>query len=212
MVLCNIIVNVISSGQPILHNHYPDNRWKSAIASRCLQSVGKTGVSMQLFIRQEVAAWMAYYLLLFDTMRIAIAHWSGRVSPVFDVSDHLLLIDIEDGREQKREGISLLSQNPLERAKELSGLGIEILLCGAISNVMEILLDGVNVQVVGFLCGDIESIVEAFISGNLSDARYWMPGLKGKRPKFRICDGRLYKVQGRGGKKSAVKFPKYGPE
>lgn len=127
-------------------------------------------------------------------MRIAIAHWTGRVSPVFDVSDHLLLIDIEGEQEQKRENIRLLSDNPLERAKELSDLGVEILICGAISNVMEILLDGAGIQVLGFLCGNIESIIGAFISGQLSDTRYWMPGLRGKRQRFRIIDGRLFKI------------------
>jgi len=127
-------------------------------------------------------------------MRIAIAHWTGRVSPVFDVSDHLILIDIEDGREQQRENIRLLSENPLERVKELSDLDVEILICGAISNVMEILLDGAGIQVLGFLCGNIESVIEAFISGKLSDARFWMPGLRGKRQIFRISEGRLFKI------------------
>jgi len=46
-------------------------------------------------------------------MRIAIAHWTGRVSPVFDVSDRLLLIDVEGGQEQKRKDIKLTSENPL---------------------------------------------------------------------------------------------------
>ena len=127
-------------------------------------------------------------------MRIAIAHWTGRISPVFDVSDRLLLIDLEGGREQRREDIKLTSDNPLERAKELSDLGAEILICGAISNVMEILLNGAEIKVLGFLCGELESVIGAFISEQLSDARFWMPGLRGKRQKFRISDGRLFKI------------------
>ena len=137
---------------------------------------------------------LACYLLSVFLMRIAIAHWNGRISPVFDVSDRLLLIDIEGGREQRREDIKLTSDNPLERAKELSELGVGILICGAISNVMEILLDGAGIQVLGFLCGNIESIIGAFISGQLSDARYWMPGLREKRQRFRISDGQLFKI------------------
>jgi len=126
-------------------------------------------------------------------MRIAIAHWTGRISPVFDVSDHLLLIDIEGGREQRREYIKLASDNPLERAKELSNLGTEILLCGAISNVMELTLSGAGIQVFGFLCGDLGSVIGAFISEQLTDTRFWMPGLREKRQRFRISEGRRVK-------------------
>jgi len=81
------------------------------------------------------------YLLSDFPMRIAIAHWTGRISPVFDVSDHLLLIDIEGRQEQRREDIKLMSDNPLERAKELSELGVEILICGSISNIMKVTHD-----------------------------------------------------------------------
>ena len=119
-------------------------------------------------------------------MRIAIAHWTGRVSPVFDVSNRLLLIDIEGGREQSREDTKLTSHNPFERAKELSNLGTEMLLCGAISNLMEVTLSGAGIQVVGFLCGALEEVVGAFFSGQLKDARFWMPGLHGKRQNHRF--------------------------
>src|SRR3989339_815308 len=73
-------------------------------------------------------------------MRIAIAHWQGRVSPVFDVSDQLFLIDIENGREQMRQGI----------------------------------------HVTGFICGNLEPVIAAFMSGKLSDSRFLMPGSRRK--------------------------------
>jgi len=59
---------------------------------------------------------------------------------------------------------------------------------------MEILLDGAGIQVLGFLCGDLESVIAAFISGQLTDARFWMPGLRGKRQRFRLSKGRLFKI------------------
>ena len=36
-------------------------------------------------------------------MRIAIPVWGNKVSPVFDTSEHLLLVDIENGIEINRE-------------------------------------------------------------------------------------------------------------
>ena len=120
-------------------------------------------------------------------MRIAIAYWQGRVSPVFDVSDHLLLIDIEDGREQCRKGIQLAHRDPHERTREVSRLGVDILLCGAVSRVLETCLTDAGVTVLGFICGDIEAIFTAFLLDQLSDTRFLMPGCrrKWKRPHFR---------------------------
>ena len=71
-------------------------------------------------------------MLLKLSMRIAIAHWQDRISPVFDVSDRLLLIDIEEGRELKRKDNVLNCRGPFERAREVYRLGVQVLLCGAV--------------------------------------------------------------------------------
>ena len=134
---------------------------------------------------------MAWSLLKEDAMRIAIAHWQGRVSPVFDVSDRLLLIDIANGRKQSRQDISLSARDPFDRAKEVSDLGVDVLLCGAISRVLETALCDAGVQVFGFICGGIETIITAFLLGQLSNSRFLMPGCSGKRKTSRFgCNQR----------------------
>jgi predicted Fe-Mo cluster-binding NifX family protein len=85
-------------------------------------------------------------------MRIAIAHWQDRVSPVFDVSDKLLPIDIEDGRELMRKDNVLGCRGPFERARELYNLGVHVLLCGAVSRPMETALTRSGVRDIGFIC------------------------------------------------------------
>jgi len=122
-------------------------------------------------------------------MRIGIAHWQGRVSPVFDVSDRLLLIDLEGEREQRRKNVTLTRRDPFERTKEVSSFRVEILLCGAISRVMETALIDVGVQVLSFICGDLETILAAFLMGQLSDDRFLMPGCRGKRKSPRFWRG-----------------------
>ena len=117
------------------------------------------------------------------SMRIAIAHWQDRISPVFDVSDRLLLIDIEEGRELKREGNVLNCHEPFERAREVYRLGVQVLLCGAVSRPLETALISTGVHVIGFICGDLEDVLDAYISGHLADKRYQMPGYGEKRTK-----------------------------
>lgn len=99
------------------------------------------------------------------------AHWQGRVSPVFDVADHLLLLDIQDGQEIHREHLRLLSREVFDRAKELVELGVDVLLCGAISLTLEKALIGAGIRVVGFLGGELENVIPLFLENKLNDGR-----------------------------------------
>jgi predicted Fe-Mo cluster-binding NifX family protein len=114
-------------------------------------------------------------------MKVAIAHWQGRISPVFDVADRLFLLDVEDGREVRRESLRLASHNPFIRAKELSELGVNVLLCGAVSLTLEEALIGSGIRVIGFLGGELENIIGVFLHGELDDGRVRNAGRIGKR-------------------------------
>ncbi len=116
-------------------------------------------------------------------MRIAIAHWQDRISPVFDVSNRVLLIDIEDGRELKREDNVLNCRGPFERAREVYRLGVQVLLCGAVSRPLETALISSGVRVIGFICGGLEDVLSAYINERLADDRFQMPGYREKRTK-----------------------------
>lgn len=122
----------------------------------------------------------------FDNMKIGVSYWQGRISPVFDVSDRLCLIDIADGKEVKRENRILTSQDPFSRAKEVSGFGVDVLICGAISRTLETSLSIAGVRVAGFLCGDMDTVVSAFLSGQLTVDSFFMPGCYGGQRKKRV--------------------------
>jgi predicted Fe-Mo cluster-binding NifX family protein len=127
---------------------------------------------------------LARRLLPTLVMKIAIAHWQGRVSPVFDVSDSLIVIDILNGVEVQRQHINLGGRDSFERATEVSRSGAQVLICGALSRPLETALIGAGIQVFGFTCGELESIIGAFQDGQLSDARYLMPGCCAKRQRI----------------------------
>jgi predicted Fe-Mo cluster-binding NifX family protein len=117
-------------------------------------------------------------------MKIAIARWQRRVSPVFDVADRLFLITIEEGREVHRERLRLASLDPFERARRLAERGVNVLLCGAVSAALEKALTAAGIQVLGFLGGELESIVAAFLDGQLNDGRAPRADRSGRRPHF----------------------------
>jgi hypothetical protein len=45
-------------------------------------------------------------------MRVAIAHWQDRVSPVFDSATRVLLVDVAEGRESGRADLPLAATDP----------------------------------------------------------------------------------------------------
>jgi len=119
-------------------------------------------------------------------MMIAIASWQGCVSPVFDVSDRLRLIHIENGKELRREDILLKNRNPFLRAKEMADIGVELLICGAVSHVLETALISAGIRVIGFACGNLENVLGAFMSGQLTGRSFFMPGCFGRQQRYRF--------------------------
>jgi predicted Fe-Mo cluster-binding NifX family protein len=131
-------------------------------------------------------------------MKIAIAHWQSRVSPVFDVADHLFLIAVENGREVHRDSLRLAGRDPFGRARELSELGVDVLLCGAVSLTLEKALIGAGIRVLGFLAGELESVITAFLDGQLGDGRNRSADRSGKRSALRSAKTKRWPVQASG--------------
>ncbi|MBT8338468.1 MAG: hypothetical protein HKP58_08750 [Desulfatitalea sp.] len=115
-------------------------------------------------------------------MKIAISQWQGRISPVFDVAQRALLIDLPDDRdrhphsEMGREQVLFTSRTPFERCRELLRIDAYTLICGAVSLLLETELSHAGIRVIGFICGDVEAVIEAFKTNRLNDPALHMPG------------------------------------
>ena len=114
-------------------------------------------------------------------MRIAIPQWQGRVSPVFDVAGNLLLIDIENEQEIRREERPMSGTDAVARVGEFLSFGAGILICGAISAPMQARLVSGGVRVIGFTCGTVDDVLSAFLKGGLANRAFVMPGCHGWR-------------------------------
>ena len=117
---------------------------------------------------------------------IAVSHHQGRVSPVFDVADNLMLVGIGNGLRQQCDYHMLQHTDPFLRAREVARLGAEALLCGAISLPLEQALGTMGVRVIGFLCGPVDQVIDAFLKDGLTSPEFLMPGCCGRR---RHCHG-----------------------
>jgi predicted Fe-Mo cluster-binding NifX family protein len=120
---------------------------------------------------------------------LAIAVWNERVSPVFDAARQLVLVDVENGMQQAcREEIiqeSFLTQ----RAHRLTDLGVNVLICGAISRPLATLLSASGITVIPWKAGAVDDVLAAYLKGCLRDPCWLMPGCGVRRQRHRAPRG-----------------------
>ncbi len=121
-------------------------------------------------------------------MRVAIPLWQGRVSPVFDEARRILLVDIFEKQEKSRQEESLTARNPFERAQLLPELGVDLLICGMISQTQQTALASAGIRIIPHICGPMEDVIAAFLDGRIENGALLMPGCSGrKRSRRRIA-------------------------
>jgi len=109
-------------------------------------------------------------------MKVAVTVWEDTVSTVCDFSSRLLVFDVMGDEVKKRSFIPFETGIMPERVNQLEALGVEVLLCGAISQPLERMIRASGVKVIPCLRGSIEEVIRAYLSGGLSDARFILPG------------------------------------
>jgi len=112
-------------------------------------------------------------------MKIAIPTWNGRVSPVFDTASRLLVVDGEEGVETARFETDISEQFLPSKIMRLTGLGIDALICGAISRPLTYMVTTAGIKLIPWISGQIEDVLQAFLAGTLFDPRFIMPGCTG---------------------------------
>jgi len=111
-------------------------------------------------------------------MTIAVPTWNGRVSPVFDAAQHLLVVEGNGAKEQSRREVLLVGAAWPQRVAEVSAQGVNVLICGAISQVLASMLADAGIRVVPFVSGEVEQVLTAYRSGRLAEPRFIMPGCR----------------------------------
>jgi predicted Fe-Mo cluster-binding NifX family protein len=100
---------------------------------------------------------------------------------VFDVARRLLAVDLDDGREVARSEHDLTHADPVRKTADVAALGVDVLVCGAISRPLEAMLSAAGVRVIPQVCGLVEPVLAAYASGRLTEEAFLMPGCCGRR-------------------------------
>jgi len=66
----------------------------------------------------------------------------------------------------------------VQKVRFLCGLGIDILICGAISQELESVLVSSGIEVNPFCRGSIADILAAYCDGSIKEDRFYLPGCR----------------------------------
>ncbi len=118
-------------------------------------------------------------------MRVAIPFWQDRVSPVFDEASRILLVDISGNKEQQRKEEHLPTQNPLERARLLPTLGVDLLVCGMISQIQQAAISAAGIRIIPCICGSTTEVIAALLEDRIECSELRMPGCRNQKKVLR---------------------------
>jgi len=113
-------------------------------------------------------------------MRVALAVWEGRISPVFDVSRELLILSVENGTVARKHRETIAGENPVHRASRLAELNIQTLICGAVSAPLANMLGARGIRTLPFTAGRVEEVIAAYLADALPNTEMSMPGCRGR--------------------------------
>ncbi len=113
-------------------------------------------------------------------MKAAFAYWEKRIAPVFDTTRQIHLVEVEFGRVANERDETLHDDFPVQKALRLLELGVEVLVCGAISRDYHVIIGSYGIQIVPFVAGDLDEVIRAWLEGNLGNYAFAMPGCYGR--------------------------------
>ncbi len=98
---------------------------------------------------------------------VGIPLFGTEVSPRFCFADTILVVEVGQGREQRRFITSLGDPWLPKRVADLATLGVRTLLCGAFNRAYLPTANRLGIQVITGISGEAEAALAAFLAGQI---------------------------------------------
>ncbi len=114
-------------------------------------------------------------------MKAAFATWKNRIAPQFDAAGHACIVEVHSGAIVAERLEAFKSKLPVKKVHRLVTLGVDTLVCGAISRPIQALLAAQGIRVVPFVAGELPEVIQAWLSGGLGEGLFAMPGYRSEK-------------------------------
>jgi predicted Fe-Mo cluster-binding NifX family protein len=95
---------------------------------------------------------------------------------VLDTASRLLVVELKEGGEMSRFEIYLDERDLTRRCLRIQGLGIDTLICGAVTRFFSDMLRTSGINIVPGFSGKPDDVLEACFEGRLGQGEFLMPG------------------------------------
>ena len=110
---------------------------------------------------------------------VGIVRMENRVAYRLDCADTIVVAERIARGTYRLEEATLSERDAIRRVQQIADLGIETLICGAVSGFVFRMFQHHGIQVIGGVIGDAEDVLHHYVSGNLrAGAVLHTPGLK----------------------------------
>lgn len=124
--------------------------------------------------------------------KIGVTVWGQRVSPVFDSARTLLIAEINGTSLAGTFRIAFDPERPLELLHLLRAQQVALIICGAVSEGPAAMIEAAGVELIPFIAGDVQQVLEHYLQGRPFNRQFRMPGC-GKNI---CCRGKIRRGQG----------------
>ncbi|GAB6095027.1 hypothetical protein JCM14469_12790 [Desulfatiferula olefinivorans] len=138
-------------------------------------------------------------------MKTAFAYWDNRIAPVFDTARQIHIVESEGRRVVRESHSPLPDESPWAKVGKLAELGVDTLVCGAISRSLAELVEANGIAIVSFVTGSLDAVIGASLRGGLRRKMFAMPGCpdrgrrtRGGHPFRQTSEKAVGRRQGRG--------------
>ena len=101
-------------------------------------------------------------------MRIAVPYENGQVFQHFGHTGQVKIYDVEDGQIVKEQVADTTDSGHGALAGFLSGLKVDVLICGGIGGGAQVALSQTGIKLCGGVTGEADGAVRAFLAGTLT--------------------------------------------
>ena len=105
-------------------------------------------------------------------MKIAIPIFGNRISPRFDFSPEMWIIEVERGEVLRQEKLPTANLNLPQRLEQIASNGVDKVICGGIDGFCQNQLGSKGIDIVQDVIGDAEIVFDLFMRGRLQPGLY----------------------------------------
>jgi predicted Fe-Mo cluster-binding NifX family protein len=136
---------------------------------------------------------------------VGVVQMDNRVAYRLDCADTIVVAKKDRKGTVQLEETALSERDAIRRVQQIADLGIETLICGAVSGFVFRMFQHHGIQVIGGVIGNAQDVLNHYLDGNLrAGAILHTPDLKGSGA---LCTGRTTckrkRIRNRGSRKGA---------